>query len=173
MTATITAGDTRSTFVSDWLATGFAVALSDGLFASATGLFVPPTVTPFRVFRGVASVAFGPDVIKGGVPWALVGICMHICVALFWSGLFVAALYTFPRMRSMIRTLPGAFAIAIPYGMSIWLFMSLVFIPSMLHRAPTITPKWWVQLIGHIPFVVGPMILVNRRRQASLNIEGI
>jgi uncharacterized membrane protein YagU involved in acid resistance len=93
---------------------------------------------------------------------------MHICVALFWSGLFVAALYTFPRLRSMIRTWQGALAIAIPYGLSIWLFMSLVFSPSMLHRAPTITPKWGVQLFGHIPFVVGPMILVNRRREQRL-----
>ena len=168
MTATIMASDTRSTFVSDWIATGLVAALSDGLFASATGLLIPPTATPFRVFRGVASVAFGPGVINGGVRWALAGICMHICVALFWSGLFVAALYTFPRMRSMIGTWQGALAIAIPYGLSIWLFMSLVFIPSMLHRAPTITPKWWVQLIGHIPFVVGPMILVNRRRQPRI-----
>jgi hypothetical protein len=164
----MTAPATRSTFVQDWLATGLAVALSDGLFASATGLLIPPTVTPFRVFRGVASVAFGPKAIDGGVPWALAGIGMHICVALFWSGLFVAALYTFPRLRSMIRTWQGALAIAIPYGLSIWLFMSLVFIPSMLHRAPTITPKWWVQLFGHIPFVVGPMILVNRRREQRL-----
>ena len=49
------------------------------------------------------------------------------------------------------------------YGMSIWLIMSLGVIPALVHRPPNITLRWWVQLIGHIPFVAGPMVLVNRQ----------
>src|SRR4026207_89724 len=82
----------RQSFVSAWIRTGLLVALSDGLFASATGILIPPYATPFKVFRGVASVLFGRGALSGGVPMALVGIMMHICVALFWSGLFLLAL---------------------------------------------------------------------------------
>ncbi len=153
----------RQSFVSAWIRTGLLVALSDGLFASATGILIPPYATPFRVFRGVASVLFGRGVLTGGVPMALVGIMMHICVALFWSGLFLLALRNSTMLRDAIQSWPTAILVATVYGLSIWLIMSLIVIPAMVHRPPTIGTKWWVQFIGHIPFVVGPMILANRR----------
>ena len=153
----------RSSFVTAWLRTGLFVALSDGLFASATGILIPPYATPFRVFRGVASVLFGRGALNGGVPMALVGIMMHIGVALFWSGLFLLVLRNSPALRDAIHSWPKALMIAAVYGPSIWLIMSLLVIPTMVHRPPTIGAKWWVQLIGHIPFVVGPMIIANRK----------
>ena len=153
----------RQSFVSAWIRTGLLVALSDGLFASATGVLIPPYATPFRVFRGVASVLFGRGVLTGGAPMALVGIMMHICVALFWSGLFLLALRNSAALRDAIQSWPTAILVATVYGLSIWLIMSLIVIPTMVHRPPTIGTKWWVQFIGHIPFVVGPMILANRR----------
>ena len=157
----------RPTFVTAWLRTGLLVALSDGLFASATGILIPPYATPFRVFRGVASVLFGRDGLNGGVPMALVGMMMHLCVALFWSGLFLLAIRNSPALRDAIGSWPKAILVATVYGPSIWLIMSLIVIPAMVHRPPTIGAKWWVQLIGHIPFVVGPMILANRRTARS------
>jgi hypothetical protein len=157
----------RPAFLSSWIRTGLFVALSDGLFASATGVLIAPYATPFRVFRGVASVLFGRGALDGGVPMALVGIAMHVCVALFWSGLFLIALRSSSALRSAISSWPGAILVAGIYGPAIWLFMSLVFIPAMVHRPPAIGAKWWVQLIGHIPFVVGPMIIANRRSARS------
>ena len=147
---------------SQWIKTGVAVAVSDGLFASATGIWIPPYATPFRVFRGVASVLFGRGALEGGVPMALTGMLMHLCVALFWSGVFLLALEKSDRLRSMISTLPRAIVVAIVYGMSIWLIMSLIVIPTMVHRPPTIGLKWLVQFLGHPIFVVTPMILINR-----------
>jgi hypothetical protein len=35
--------------------------------------------------------------------------------------------------------------------------MSLVVIPLLLHRAPAITLRWLIQLVGHAPFVGLPM----------------
>jgi hypothetical protein len=153
----------RPAFLDAWIRTGLLVALSDGLFASATGMFIAPYATPFRVFRGVASVLFGRGALDGGTPMTLVGIAMHISVALFWSGLFLIALRNSEALRDALRSRPKSLLVASIYGPSIWLVMSLVVIPALLHRPPTITTKWWVQLIGHIPFVVGPMILANRK----------
>jgi len=146
-----------------WIKTGVAVAVSDGLFASATGIWIKPYATPFRVFRGVASVLFGRGALEGGVPMALVGMLMHLCVALFWSGLFILALENSDKLRSAIQNAPGAILVAIVYGGLIWLVMSLIVIPTMVHRPPNITTKWWVQFLGHPLFVVTPMILLNRR----------
>jgi hypothetical protein len=157
----------RPVFLGTWLKTGLLVALSDGLFASATGILIPPYATPFRVFRGVASVLFGRSALDGGVPMAMTGIAMHVCVALFWSGLFLIVLRSFKALRNAIDRWPSAILVAAVYGPAIWLFMSLVFIPAMVHRPPAIGAKWWVQLIGHIPFVVGPMIIANRRSVRS------
>ena len=154
----------RTTFLSDVVRTGLVVAVSDGLFASATGMFIAPYATPFRVFRGVASVVFGRAVLNGGVPWALVGIAMHICVAMFWSGVFILALRNSALIRDAIQSWPTAILVAAIYGPFIYLVMTMIVIPAFLHRPPTIGTKWWVQLIGHAPFVVMPMILMNRNR---------
>lgn len=148
---------------------GLAVGVTDGLFASATGILIAPYATPFRVFRGVASVVFGKDALNGGTPMALVGIGMHFLTATFWSLVFILIVRSSRLIRETIMTWPGALLVAAIYGPAIWLFMSLVFIPAMLHRPPTIGLKWWVQLIGHMPFVALPMVLVNRSdlRQAN------
>ena len=95
---------------------------------------------------------------------ALVGIGMHICVALFWSGLFLLAVRNSSALAAAVQSWPRSILLAAVYGPSIWLIMSLIVIPAMVHRPPTIGAKWWVQLVGHIPFVVGPMILANRKR---------
>lgn len=36
--------------------------------------------------------------------------------------------------------------------------MSLIVIPLLVHRPPTITVRWWIQLLGHIPFVGLPIV---------------
>jgi hypothetical protein len=41
--------------------------------------------------------------------------------------------------------------------------MSLAVIPLLVHRPPTINFRWWVQLLGHIPFVAIPIVAsINR-----------
>ena len=36
--------------------------------------------------------------------------------------------------------------------------MSLVVIPLLVRRPPTIGFRWWVQLVGHFPFVGLPIV---------------
>jgi len=35
---------------------------------------------------------------------------------------------------------------------------SLAVIPFLVHRPPAISIRWWIQLIGHIPFVGLPIV---------------
>jgi hypothetical protein len=145
------------------LKTWLLVGVTDALFASVVSVTVPPISNPLKVFQGVASVLIGKDALDGGWPTGLFGLIMHFSVALFWSVVFVFAVRSSSTLRGMLRTGWGAFAIAAVYGMSIWLIMSLGVIPALVHRPPKFTLRWAVQLIGHIPFVAGPMVLVYRR----------
>ena len=38
------------------------------------------------------------------------------------------------------------------------LVMSLVVIPLLSRRPPAFNFRWWVQLVGHIPFVAVPIV---------------
>jgi hypothetical protein len=149
------------------LKTGLLVAISDAIFASLTGMFIPPIATPARVFRGVASVLLGKSALTGGTTTLLIGLAMHLCVALFWSGIFLIALNQSEALRKAIQTPSGALLIAIVYGITIWLVMTWIVIPSQLHRPPTLSTKYWVQLVGHPLFVVGPMIFAWRTGEKS------
>jgi uncharacterized membrane protein YagU involved in acid resistance len=61
-------------------------------------------------------------------------------------------------VRRVLDTPYGVAKVAAVYGPFIWLMMSLVVIPLLTHRPPTITYRWWVQLIGHFPFVGLPIV---------------
>ena len=44
------------------------------------------------------------------------------------------------------------------YGPCVWLVMSLVLIPLLRHLPPALTVRWWIQLVGHVPFVGVPIV---------------
>jgi hypothetical protein len=50
--------------------------------------------------------------------------------------------------------------------------MSLVVIPMLTGRPPTITTRWWVQLVGHIPFVALPIVVMSARGVSALGGGG-
>jgi uncharacterized membrane protein YagU involved in acid resistance len=161
-TVTLPTETQRQGTVPALIRTGLSVGLSDFFFASALSVLVPPYSTPLRVFQGVASVLFGRGMLSRGVGAGILGLFMHFCVAFFWSGLFVLALRYSVWLREALRSWPRALVVAAIYGMSIWVIMSWVVIPSFVHRPPAMNLKWWILLFGHIPFVAMPMILVNR-----------
>lgn len=151
----------RRSFIPALVRTGLLVGVSDAIFAT-TLTQVPPLSTPLRLWQGVASVPFGKEMLDGGIATAVLGLLVHFCVAFAWSGLFLIAFYNWRGLRETIRNPFGAFAVAAAYGMSIWLMMSHVLIPAFVDRPPNIGPKYWILLIGHIPFVALPMVLANR-----------
>jgi hypothetical protein len=44
--------------------------------------------------------------------------------------------------------------------------MSLAVIPLLLHRPPAITVRWWIQFVGHAPFVGLPIVASARARRS-------
>jgi hypothetical protein len=136
---------------------GLLTGVLDGLFSSILSVaFYGSTVT--RLFQGVASTLLGPSAIDGGPGPALVGVGMHLGVAFGWSAVFLLLYERSAWLRRRLRSRAGVLGAAAVYGPFVWMVMSLAVIPLLLHRPPSITYRWWVQLIGHIPFVGLPIV---------------
>ena len=143
-----------------WLFT----AISDGLFSSILNVAAyGSTVT--RLWQGVASTVLGRSAFDGGTTTALVGLLMHFGVALAWSSLFYFVVVRWSWIRALLGTRYGVIKVAAIYGPFVWLVMSLVVIPLLLRRPPTIaTVRWLVQLVGHFPFVGIPIVASIARK---------
>jgi hypothetical protein len=136
---------------------GLATGVLDGLFSSVLSVFFyDSTVT--RLFQGVASVLLGKEALDGGTRTALIGVLMHFGVAFGWSAVFLLLVQRSAGLRRVLASRNGIVKVAAVYGPFIWMFMSLVVIPLLLHRPPTFNIRWWVQLIGHFPFVGLPIV---------------
>ncbi|HEX8173305.1 MAG TPA: hypothetical protein VF824_22415 [Thermoanaerobaculia bacterium] len=127
-----------------FLAAGVATAILDGLFAVVLSVcFYGSTFN--RLWEGVASVVFGKSAT------AALGLLMHVVVAFFWSAFFLLAA---PLLRGLLHRRGGTWIVAALYGPFVWMAMSLIVIPILAQRAPHLTMRWLVQLVGHA-FSVG------------------
>lgn len=148
---------------------GLLTGVTDGLFAMVlTVVFYHSTAT--RLWQGVASTLLGPAAFDGGTPTALLGVLMHFGVAFGWSAVFLLLVTRSRWIRSLLASPQGTIKVASLYGPFIWMVMSLAVIPLLLHRPPAINLRWWVQLIGHIPFV-GLPIVASLREVARRPVE--
>jgi uncharacterized membrane protein YagU involved in acid resistance len=136
---------------------GLLTGVTDGLFATVQSA-VTPGSTVMRLWQGVASTVLGKSAYDGGVSTALLGLLMHFCVAFAWSAVFLFVVMRSSWVRRKVASTSGVIGVAALYGPFIWLVMSLIVIPVLLHRPPAITNRWWIQLIGHIPFVGLPIV---------------
>ena len=161
--------DVARTLVRAWL----TIAVVDGIFA--TMLPVVAYGQPLgRVWQGVASVLLGPSAMQGGTRTMLVGLVMHFGVALAWSAVFLAIALLVPPLRQLVASPGGIVAVSALYGPAIWIIMSLVVIPMLTGRPPTINARWWVQLVAHIPFVAIPIVAtIGRGLRASEPVGGV
>jgi hypothetical protein len=142
---------------------GLLTGATDGLFSSVLAtVFYHSTVT--QLFQGVASTVLGKRAFDGGTPTALLGVLMHFGVAFGWSAVFLFLAIRSRWISDLLASRNGVAKVASIYGPFIWLVMSLVVIPVLLHRPPAISFRWWVQLIGHIPFVGLPIVASIARR---------
>jgi hypothetical protein len=148
------------------LRAGVLTAVADGVFSSVLSVaFYNSTVT--RLFQGVAATLLGPEAFSGGGRTALIGVLMHIGVAFGWSAVFLFIVSRMRWVRALLATPGGVLKVASLYGPFVWLVMSLVVIPLLLQRAPTITARWWVQFFGHILFVGLPIVASISRSPRS------
>lgn len=152
-----TAGNRISRLVRAGLLTG----VTDGLFSSVLNV-VAYRSTVSRLFQGVASTLLGNDALDGGTSTAMVGVLMHFGVAFAWSAVFLFLVLRSRWIRDLLASPYGPAKVGALYGPLVWIAMSLVVIPLLVHRPPTIGARWWVQLIGHIPFVGIPIAAASR-----------
>src|SRR4051812_39253939 len=141
-----------------WLVTG----AWDFLCASALSVFAYKG-TFAKLWQGVAATAYGQQMLTAGTRGILAGIGAHLSIAFTWSAIFIAALTLSSGLRRVVARPAGAIAIACLYGPLIWLVMSLALIPFLTGRPPTLTPRWWVQVFAHVPFVALPLVWTARR----------
>lgn len=144
------------------LRAGLLTGVSDGLFASFLSVVVYHS-TFSRLWQGVASVPLGRGALEGGPRTVAIGLAMHFTVAFTWSAVFLFLVMRSARVREVLASPWGVLKVASIYGPFIWLTMSMLVIPAFTHRLPTITSRWWIQLIGHIPFVATPMLTMIKR----------
>lgn len=140
-----------------WVRAGLACGVTDFLWACGQTKFMyGGSIT--RLWQGVASVPFGPSMLDGGRQAALVGVGLHFVTAFTWSALFVFVVSRLAVVRRLLESRGGAWKVAAVYGPFVWTAMSWAVIPSMTHRLPTITSRWFIQLLGHVPFVGLPIV---------------
>jgi hypothetical protein len=136
---------------------GLVTGVVDGLFSSVlSAVFYHSTVR--RLFQGVAATLLGNKAFDGGTPTAVVGVLMHFGVAFGWSAVFLFFVMRWPWIQGLLISRYGVLKVASFYGPCIWLMMSLAVIPLLVHRPPSIGIRWWIQLVGHIPFVGIPIV---------------
>ena len=156
--------DALSRLVRAWLLT----AVVDGVFASALNVLAYKS-TVAQLWQRVASTLIGPSAFEGGTRTVLLGLLMHVGVALWWSAVFLALVMSWPQLRRVIATPGGIVGVATLYGPLVWLVMSLAVIPMLTGRPPMLTLRWWVQLVGHVPFVALPIVaMIGYRMNAPV-----
>jgi hypothetical protein len=149
------------TALSRLVRTGLTLAVVDGLFSSVlVVVFYGSTFA--RLWQGVASTLLGPSAFSGGARTTAIGLLMHCGVAFGWSAVFIFGVMRSARVQRVLAAPFGTVKVASVYGPSIWLVMSLAVIPILLHRPPNFSIRWWVQLLGHVPFVGVPIVASAR-----------
>jgi hypothetical protein len=141
------------------------VALLDASFVVVLYVFIQHRTTTYRIWQGVASALLGPAAFDGGGRTAAIGLCIHACVALAWTIVWVLALGRSAALRRFVSTNGGVIVAGVVYGVSVWLLMNDVLIPFTHAKvAPISSSSFWIQLAWH-PFGVGlPIVFVNRTR---------
>ena len=140
---------------------GVTTAIIDGLFSSVLTVIYGSTVS--RLFQNVASTVIAKSAFTMGARATALGVLMHFGVAFFWSAVFVLLVMRPAPIRAVLASRYGKIKVASLYGPAIWLVMSVLVIPILMHRPPTITYRWWIQLAGHFPFVGLPIVLSATR----------
>jgi hypothetical protein len=146
---------------------GLLTGVTDGLFSSVLSVaFYHSTIA--RLFQGVASTLLGKEALNGGTQTAAIGVLMHFGVAFGWSTVFLLVVSRLPWIRRVLASRYGVIKVAAMYGPFIWLVMSLAVIPFLLQRPPSITIRWWIQFVGHFPFVGLPIVASISRPERDL-----
>jgi len=118
------------------LVTGLYAGLLDGL-AAVLVTYIRSGRTPDIVFQFISSALVGKEAFSGGVTMTLLGILLHMLIAMIWTFLFFLICSRFPprKTNTVAWLAPGVI-----YGISVWSIMNLVVLPlSRVTQGPFTT----------------------------------
>jgi hypothetical protein len=143
------------------------VAALDLAYAVLVFTVIRPVTTPQRVLQSIASGLLGRSAYEGGWPTAVLGLGLHLFIALVWTLIFLAALRLLPPLRRWVSDRRGAVLVALGYGALMWLGMDLIVLPLSRARAtPVGSPFFFIHLAQHA-LLLGPSIVLLLRPTAS------
>jgi hypothetical protein len=143
------------------------VAALDLAYAMLVWTVIQPVTTPRGILQSIASGLLGRSSFGGGWPTAILGLGLHLFIALVWTLIFLAALRLLPPLRRWVSDRRGAVLVGLGYGALMWLGMDLIVLPLSRARAtPVGSPFFFINLAQHA-LVLGPPIVLLLRAVAS------
>jgi len=145
------------------------VALLDGLFAVVVFASILRATTATRIFQGIAAAVLGrADALAGGPRTALLGLALHILVALAWTTVWAFAYWRSATLRLLVRSTAGAVTAGALYGVFVHLTMQLAVLPlTAAGRGPLFSAGSLLVLLAHVTVVGPPIVLLVRRRPTA------
>lgn len=141
------------------LATALVIAILDGLFPIIANFNRLGWNAPRRVFQSVAAGVLGKPSFDGGVPTAILGVCLHFTIALIWSSIYALVVRRLSFVQRLTASTVGTLLVGVVYGAMIWCSMDFIVIPlSRATFTPVSNPAFRQQLIWHM-VGVGPTIV--------------
>jgi hypothetical protein len=139
------------------LAGGIVAALLD-ILDPITFFYFRNGIAPIRIPQSIASGLLGRAAFSGGMKTALLGLAMHLCIALTWATFFVFAARALPFLsRHPIRS-------GLLYGAIIYIVMSYLVLPHTHVTPGHPTGVVLINAIFAILVLVGlPISLANYR----------
>jgi hypothetical protein len=143
------------------LRAGVLLAVVDGVCALAiNGIFFNQHSFVIT-FQGIATALMGKPAFAGGSVTVLLGIVMHLAVALFWVTLYAVAYSSSAAIRHLASGWLGIAKAGAPLGAIIWLTMNFVVFPmTRLHANPVTSLPFEIFLVQHV-IVVGPLVVAS------------
>jgi hypothetical protein len=117
--------------------------------------------SPFRMLQGIASSVLGKASFDGGAATMLLGLALHVCVALGAAAMYFAVYRIFRWVQEHWLTS------GVLFGAFFYMFMQLVALPlTRLPHQSFPPPNWIPVFVAHVT-AVGPVIAaVTRWRSA-------
>ncbi|HEY2855999.1 MAG TPA: hypothetical protein VGJ18_24380 [Gemmatimonadaceae bacterium] len=145
------------------------VALLDGLFAVGVFAWILRATTAARIFQGIAAAVLGrADALAGGPRTALLGLAIHILVALTWTAVWALAYSRSATIRLLVRSTAAAVTAGALYGVFVHLTMQLAVLPlTAAGRGALVGRSSLLVLLAHLIVVGPPIVLIVRRPVAD------
>jgi hypothetical protein len=139
------------------VAGGLLVAVLDGVDA-VVAYKLAFGMTPVAIYQFVASGLFGQAAYAGGMATALIGLAIHVLIAVSAAAVFVLASERLPQLRR------DAVGWGLGFGVAVFVVMGFVVIPlSRIPPSPPSLPLLVNGVLGHALLVGLPIALAARR----------